>query len=159
MLLSSATLGNVKYEMTDIYPTNLPGMDRKPKMCYGYLRDLTHSKFSKEVNVSVDRHHSRKENSYRICTLATRSRAGQSNAAQSQARAADETPVLLISSLYTKRHPMRYPARNVVSCPPFYKRNTDLYEALPPWPPPPLLWSSKSFGLIKSSSSCRNQAA
>ncbi len=48
MLLSSATLGNVKYEMTDIYPTNLPGMDRKPKMCYGYLRDLTHSKFSKE---------------------------------------------------------------------------------------------------------------
>lgn len=114
MLLSSATLGNVKYEMTDIYPTDLPGMDRKPKMCYGYLRDLTHSKFSKEVNVSVDRHHSRKENSYRICTLATRSRAGQSNAAQSQARAADETPVLLISSLYTKRHPMPYPARNVV---------------------------------------------
>jgi hypothetical protein len=34
--------------MTDIYPTNLPGMDRKPKMCYGYLGDLTHSKFSEE---------------------------------------------------------------------------------------------------------------
>lgn len=97
-------------------------------MCYGYLRDLTHSKFSKEVNVSVDRHHSRKENSYRICTLATRSRAGQSNAAQSQARAADETPVLLISYSISKHRSTPNATQCHIqqemwySCPPCYTK-------------------------------------